>query len=595
MCTAAPNVKANFGTSGTADCYGKINFDSGAIVSYIHECMITYSDYIKAGPRKGEFYGAGGDKLKLKPYVINIRVNVGNKGVYEFKNVLVATSDTPSRTMLVGQSDLERLGIDISFARRSVTFSQGALKGVPLPMEKNAICSINPVKPTRKRSGTSKEDPDPTQRFHNFNPEDKLQAVGNVGADDCKVEECCVNLSKRQKKGEASVCPIRDPNAIGNPNGTLIRESEPVRQRDQETSVDKVTIINNESGKNHPIAAAGIRRLCGKYKSVLAMDANCLLSKFAATNNTLKHFEAETRDAVINQFQRKATTEVTLNHPTKMTARTRGWPSKSGEHGKLIQLHHSGSVCRMMDPPRRSQRRQHNRLHAQKRLAKKQKAEFGMTPFDDSESKSPLANKQLLTKTTLGKTVRLKRKGEQNDVPMVLMIQNIDYSKKQKLLRKNSSLNTSREERRLTNQKEERRLEKKNLSEFPANTVLLAKKMQLAPQAPLDTKIVTKLQSSKVAEPLTLEIEKLEILKSWEQCEIESDVEVFPTRIAEEKSSIADQGSGNRGKRTKSGRLSREPARFQTLTDEVKQKINFEQSSVQRTWFCKKKKKIGKT
>ena len=297
MCTAAPNVKANFGTSGTADCYGKINFDSGAIVSYIHECMITHSDYIKAGPRKGEFYGAGGDKLKLKPYVINIRVNVGNKGVYEFKNVLVATSDTPSRTMLVGQSDLERLGIDISFARRSVTFSQGALKGVPLPMEKNAICSINPVKPTRKRSETSKEDPDPMQQNHNFNPEDKLQAVGNVGADDCKVEECCVNLSKRQKKTEASVCPIRDPNAIGNPNGTLIRESEPVRQRDQETSVDKDTIINNESGKNHPIAAAGIRRLCGKYKSVLAMDANCLLSKFAATNNAAKHFEAEARDA----------------------------------------------------------------------------------------------------------------------------------------------------------------------------------------------------------------------------------------------------------------------------------------------------------
>ena len=74
MCTAAPNIKANFGTNGEADCYGTINFDSGAMVSYIHHCMITHSDYIEAGPRVGEFYGAGGDKLKLKPYVINIKV-----------------------------------------------------------------------------------------------------------------------------------------------------------------------------------------------------------------------------------------------------------------------------------------------------------------------------------------------------------------------------------------------------------------------------------------------------------------------------------------------------------------------------------------
>ena len=319
MCTAAPNIKANFGTSGIADCYGTINFDSGAIVSYIHESMITHSDYIEAGPRKGEFFGAGGNKLKLKPYVINIRVNINDKGVYEFKNVLVATSDTPSRTMLVGQSDLERLGIDISFARRSVTFGRGALKGVPLPMEENALYSINPIEPF----GKSNEDPDKIQQTHNFNSDDGFSTVGNVGADECKVEDCCVNLSKRQKEGEPFVCPTRDPNLIGDPKGALLREMERIRQRDRETFTDGDIIIDDEGARNHPIAAAGILRLCGKYKSIFAMDTGCLPPEFKVKGTITGkmsnmragdlRFEGATHDAVIKQFLRKAAHGVMVN------------------------------------------------------------------------------------------------------------------------------------------------------------------------------------------------------------------------------------------------------------------------------------------
>ena len=318
VCTAAPNIKANFGTNGEADCYGTINFDSGAIVSYVHDCMITHSDYTEAGPRVGEFYGAGGDKLKLKPYVIDIKVNVGNKGVYEFKNVLVATSDTPSRTMLVGQSDLERLGIDISFAKKCVTFSQGALKGVPLPMERNALCSINPVKPT-----LSKEDPEKIQQLHDFKSEDRLSTVGNVGADDCKVEDCCVNLSKRQKEGEPFICPTRDPNLIGDPKGALLREMERIRQRDRETFTDGDINIDEVGAKRHPIAAAGIRRLCGKYKSIFARDTGCLPPEFAVKGTITGkmsnmragdlRFEGSTHDAVIKQFLRKAAHGVMVN------------------------------------------------------------------------------------------------------------------------------------------------------------------------------------------------------------------------------------------------------------------------------------------
>ena len=197
MCTAAPNIRANFGTNGEMDQYGTINFDSGAIVSYVHDSMIAHSDYVVAGRRTQEFYGAGGDRLKLKPHVINIKVNIGNKGVYEFKNVLVATSDSPSSTMLVGQSDLERLGIDISFANRTVTFGRGPLKGVPLPMEQNWICSVKPIK-----LATSNESRWRTHHPSEFASRDEPSAVGELDTDDCKVEDCCVNRSKRQKKAD---------------------------------------------------------------------------------------------------------------------------------------------------------------------------------------------------------------------------------------------------------------------------------------------------------------------------------------------------------------------------------------------------------
>ena len=279
--------------------------------------MLANSDYVISGPRIGEFYGAGGDQLKLKPYVIDIKVNVGGRGVYVFKDVLVSTSDIPSRTMLVGQSDLERLGIDISFAKQTVTFGDGKLKGQPLPMERKSISSINPIETEPM------EDPDGIQQNHNFESEDKLSTVGNVGTDDCKVEDCCVNMSKRQKEGEPFVCPTRDPNLKGDPKGALLREMERIRQRDRETFTDGDIIINEEGAKRHPIAAAGIRRLCGKYKSIFARDTGCLPSEFAVKGTITGRvsnmragdlrFEGATHDAVIKQFLRKAAHGVMVN------------------------------------------------------------------------------------------------------------------------------------------------------------------------------------------------------------------------------------------------------------------------------------------
>ena len=286
--------------------------------------MLTNSDYKQSGPRLGEYFGAGGDKLKLEPFVINIKVNVGNRGVYEFKNVLVSTSDIPSRTMLIGQSDLERLGIDISFARRTVTFGVGKLKGVPLPMEQNVICAINPVKrePINRRERPM-EDPEGIQQTHNFASEDQLSTCGNVGADDCKVKDCCVNLSKRQKEDEPFICPTRDPNLIGDPKGAMLREMERIRQRDRETFTHGDITINEKGAERHPKAAAGIRRLCEKYKQIFARDTGCLPQEFAVKGTITGkvsnmragdlRFEGATHDAVIKQFLRKAAHGVMVN------------------------------------------------------------------------------------------------------------------------------------------------------------------------------------------------------------------------------------------------------------------------------------------
>ena len=319
--TAAPNVKVNFCTNGNTNCYGTINFDSGATVSFIHKSMITDSDYVKSGPRNREYYGAGGDQLKLEPYVIDLKVNVGNKGVYEFKNVLVSLSGKPSSTMLVGQSDMERLKIDISFAKQTVTFGVGKLKGIPIPMERNMSSPMGTIKMEPKTEPT--EDPDGIQQTHNLASEDKLSTVGNVGADECKVEDCCVNMSKRQKDGEPFVCPTRDPNLIGDPKGAMLREMERIRQRDRETFTDGDIVINEEGARRHPIAAAGIRRLCGKYKSIFARDTGCLPPEFAVKGTITGkvsnmragdlRFEGATHDAVIKQFLRKAAHGVMVN------------------------------------------------------------------------------------------------------------------------------------------------------------------------------------------------------------------------------------------------------------------------------------------
>ena len=322
VCTAAPNIRANFGTNGDIPCYGTINFDSGAMVSFIHESMIANSDYVKAGPREDEYYGAGGDKLKLKPYTINIKVNVDGRGTYVFNNVLVSTSDKPSRTMLVGQSDLERLSIDISFARRSVTFGSGPLKGIPLPMERRGIYTINPVNDEKART-TPLEDPENIQQTHKLEAHDQLSTVGNVGSDECKADNCCVNLSKRQKDDEPFVCPTRDPNLTGDPKGALLREMERIRQRDRETFTNEDIIIDEEGATQHPKAAEGIRRLCEKYKSIFSKDTGCLPEEFAVKGTITGkvsnmragdlRFEGATHDAVMKQFLRKAAHGVMVN------------------------------------------------------------------------------------------------------------------------------------------------------------------------------------------------------------------------------------------------------------------------------------------
>ena len=567
MCTAAPNIMANFGTNGDTDCYGTINFDSGAMVSYIHESMITYSDYIEAGPRTQEFYGAGGDRLKLKPFVINIKVNVNDKGVYEFRNVLVATSNTPSRTMLVGQSDMERLGIDISFTKRVVTFNRGALKGVPLPMERNIICTINPVKLTRRE-----ENPESIQQLHAFESEDKLSTVGNVGADECKVEDCCVNLSKRQKDGEPFVRPTRDPNLTGDPKGALLREIERMRQRSQETFTGDDVIKDGRRATEHPITPAGIRRLCGKYKSIFARNTGRLPYEFTITNTiTVKmskmeavdlFFKGTSHNAVIKQFRRRAANGATV-HSREI--------QRGLEDGRVNHLKNEAQLQTMVKKEQAQLsrdvtttqkqvhgqlvrfRRKSERRYQQKGLPKNQRTE--LMPCEDPELNVPLVNNHFPTEVKTRDTVQPQIRADNSNILVSPSVQNVDFSTKQLVLKKNAGFDTERGECRwnsfdLVEKNVRKRLEKSKLSEFIDRKVLLANTLQSAQKVPLNIEMIPELQPPVVVKPLTRWIESREVPNALE---IRSEEEVFSLPFGEGTPLAEDQKILDRGpKRTRS-------------------------------------------
>lgn len=110
-------------------CPGRVTFDSGAVLSVIHEKMLEYCDYEVTGRRVKEYLGAGGHMLDLLPEVVDVAVQVKDVGMVVFRRVLVLARDSRiQKTLLVGRSDLERLNVVMDFGTAEAWIGSGKNK-----------------------------------------------------------------------------------------------------------------------------------------------------------------------------------------------------------------------------------------------------------------------------------------------------------------------------------------------------------------------------------------------------------------------------------------------------------------------------------
>ena len=130
-------------------CSGRITFDSGAVVSVIHERMLEYCDFEPTGTRQKEYLGAGGHTLDLLPHVVDVSVEVKNVGMVVFRKVLVLRKTSRvTRTLLIGRSDLDRLKVDINFATKKVSLGSGTQRKA-IPMREKKSSKVENVKQSR--------------------------------------------------------------------------------------------------------------------------------------------------------------------------------------------------------------------------------------------------------------------------------------------------------------------------------------------------------------------------------------------------------------------------------------------------------------
>ena len=285
--------------------------------------MLANCDYKISGPRARDYYGAGGDELQLLPYVVNMRVMVEGLGVVQFRDVLVAEPDQPkSGTMLIGLSDMKRLGMMIDFDTDTMHVKMNGQAGrVAIPMlrfESNKqarIFTIFESKEVRIEDVEGILDPHCPE-------DDGVSRVANCGEAciprEVECEGCneCIDAELQQALSKKFQCPTNDPNLKSDPKSAYMRLLEQIRQRDRNTYTNHEITIDPEGAAEHPIAAEGIRRMVNdeKYKRIFAKDIGCAGDEFAVggtmSGNFSKarvgatEFKGETKDAVIKQCMR---------------------------------------------------------------------------------------------------------------------------------------------------------------------------------------------------------------------------------------------------------------------------------------------------
>ena len=152
-------------------CSGRITFDSGAVVSVIHERMLEYCDFEPTGTRQKEYLGAGGHTLDLLPHVVDVSVEVKNVGMVVFRKVLVLRRTSKvTRTLLVGRSDLDRLKVDINFATKKGSLGSGTQRRT-IPMREKKSSTVENVKQSRIVARMAKIERKMNRMFEGFDIE----------------------------------------------------------------------------------------------------------------------------------------------------------------------------------------------------------------------------------------------------------------------------------------------------------------------------------------------------------------------------------------------------------------------------------------
>ena len=108
----------------TFSLQGKMIFDSGSPNSIIHHDDLKFCQYKISGKREINFAGAGGKKLQLENYLVDVCVEIADKGTWIFKQVMVTKSKERlfRNQMIIGRYDMNRLKVVLDIGENRVKF-----------------------------------------------------------------------------------------------------------------------------------------------------------------------------------------------------------------------------------------------------------------------------------------------------------------------------------------------------------------------------------------------------------------------------------------------------------------------------------------
>ena len=103
---------------------GQIIFDSGSPYSIIHHDNLKSCQYKIVGKRDRDYFGAGGEKLPLEDYLVDVCIEIADNGTWILKRVMVTKSDVIlyRNQLIFGRYDMNRLNVVLDMSKNRVKF-----------------------------------------------------------------------------------------------------------------------------------------------------------------------------------------------------------------------------------------------------------------------------------------------------------------------------------------------------------------------------------------------------------------------------------------------------------------------------------------